>query len=350
MSASSVINKRHKAVTPFEIIVFVVIFATVLVLLYPKESLKKQVLAEKSNYALTVMYLKNMLKLEPQNTELMVATAKAAIEQGNIDLATELLVLLKKQEDPKLAYSLKMIQFKILKHQTIHESNTTKLSSLESAMKTTLATIIQHSKITKEDRIYWFLEALRLKEKPLALLFLRPLYQTDDPFALEQCVYLAGEIKQKQIQKQCGERLLKLPQTDRKKWLLTAYKFYTAMGDNIKRGEVLKELVTLEPSHQEEYAKVLAAVGDFGQAAKIYQILFQASIDMEVKKQLLYKTIEALSYGKKPQEAEAFAIAHESLYQNDEAFIQSLIKLYWASQNLPASRRLSLRLLQEVEK
>ena len=75
------------------------LFALVLYLLYPKEMLEQNVLKESSNYDLTEIYLENMLRQDPDNTELMIALANTAIESGNIDLATRLLKVLETSKD-----------------------------------------------------------------------------------------------------------------------------------------------------------------------------------------------------------------------------------------------------------
>ena len=69
-------EERLFVATYKEIAIVFISFALILFFLYPKDILKENVLTEESNYDLSVLYLKNMLRHDPQNEVLMLALAK----------------------------------------------------------------------------------------------------------------------------------------------------------------------------------------------------------------------------------------------------------------------------------
>ena len=65
-----------------ELIFTFIVFSIILIVLYPKDLLKEQILAEKSNYDLSMLYLENLLDHDPNNESLMLILAEQSLRTG----------------------------------------------------------------------------------------------------------------------------------------------------------------------------------------------------------------------------------------------------------------------------
>ena len=101
---SSVNNSKEYVASYKELIITFLVFCIILFMLYPKDLIKEQILAENSNYDLSMLYLKNMLKNDPSNESLMLLLASQSLRSGKKDLAYKLLELLHNSKDKTVRY------------------------------------------------------------------------------------------------------------------------------------------------------------------------------------------------------------------------------------------------------
>ncbi|MDQ7066894.1 MAG: hypothetical protein Q9M40_02205 [Sulfurimonas sp.] len=86
--------KKVYVITYKELIFTFLMFSVILIVLFPKDILKEQILAENSNYDLSMLYLKNLLKHSPEDESLMLILAEQSLRSGKRDLSLRLLELL----------------------------------------------------------------------------------------------------------------------------------------------------------------------------------------------------------------------------------------------------------------
>ena len=302
-----------------EIVFIFLIFLFVLAILYPEKMLRKQVLAEKSNYELAGVYLENMLRLEPNNIKLMLAAADVSLERGNLDLAEKLLEVLRKNDNPAIKKRLEKIEFKLFKTQLAHSNDAEYAAKKKQQLVKILNQVAQQHLFDKKDALLWYRNATALSQKKAAKIFLESLVeklsQKEDPSA--------------------------------KEWMISAWTLYADEGNYKKAAEILEQLVKIDPSYRDILAQVRAAAGDFTQSADLYMLLYRTSGSYERKKEYLLKAIEALKDGKMYDEAVALIQRYENDYLHDEAMVQKLIKYYLSMNKIEAAQKLSLKLLEK---
>ena len=123
MSRFYVNENRAEIASNKEILFIFAIFTFILYILYPGDMQRKQVLAEKSNYALTTIYLKDMLRLEPKNRDLLFATLRVSLKSGNIDLSKNLISILEEVSDTEEKKELYLYKFKLLEKEKSNTQN-----------------------------------------------------------------------------------------------------------------------------------------------------------------------------------------------------------------------------------
>jgi len=353
MSPSPVIDERYdnyaqrnEIASNREILLIFLIFLFVLAILYPEKMLRKQVLAEKSNYELTGVYLENMLRLEPDNTNLMLAAADVSLERGNLDLAEKLLDVLQKSDTSSIEKQLKKIQFKLIKTQIAQSSDPDYIAQKRKDLVKTIDKIAEEGLFDKKDALLWYRDALALSQKKAARIFLESISGSSDRNALEECALTRAGEKAESRNIACIEKLSRGKGPAAKKWMIAAWTLYADEGKYEKAAEILQRLVKIDPGYRDILAQMQSAAGRFSESADLYMLLYRSSSSYEHRKAYLIKAISALEDGKRYKEAVALAQHYEDDYLKDEAMTQRLIKRYLSMDNVKAARRLSLKLLE----
>jgi uncharacterized alpha/beta hydrolase family protein len=353
MSQSYVYDNRIVVSTYRDIFMVFVLFVGILFSLYPGKVDPKQILEERSNHALAAIYLENMLRLEPENIELIFATIRVSLERGNLNLAEELIGVLQTPQYEYMSKEVNLLYFKVLKARFLRYKEVNKkeeANSYEKKMKNLLKKLSKENKFDKKDALIWYSEAIVLKDKESALFFLKPLYQDKNIYALEQCVSFAeeiGYIKEKQF---CLESLATLDGKSSEKWLNVTYSMYIAKGQNEKALKILQKLVKIDSNYNDEMARMQEITGRHKDASIVYLKLYNKSETKKEKKYYFFKAIDVLSFSGLNSEAVNVAQLYEDDYLNDDEVMQKLLYLYMALNALDKAQALSIKLLKEENK
>ena len=113
--ADSADNAKIYVVTYQELVFLFLIFTLMLIFLYPKDLLKKQIEAETSNYTLSMLYLRNLLIHHPNDESLMLLLSKQSLKSGDRDTALELLKFLEKSDNIKLKNDSFVLSYELYK-------------------------------------------------------------------------------------------------------------------------------------------------------------------------------------------------------------------------------------------
>lgn len=340
-------GKGNQVVSIWEIVFLFGIFAFVLYILYPKEMLHRQVLSEKSNYELTGVYLQNMLRLEPSNTKLMLATVDVSLERGNLELTEKLLSVLEQENNPDIEKKLKWQKVKLLEAQIDKSFNPKYAAQKKKEIIRIIHVVAKKHLFGKKDALLWYREAVNMHMKDESIQFIKSLEKYDDPIGLEECVYTLTEPKYREERINCTIKLIKRGGKNTKKWLVTAWRLYTDNGNYKKAVEILEKLSKIDASYQEELAKAKSASGEFRQASEHYMRLYEKSTSYEGKKHYLLRAIDSLREGKYYNDAVSIGQKFEDMYLKDDDMTQKLIKRYLSMGKIGAARDLSAKILNK---
>jgi len=345
-------NNRNEVTSYWEAFFVFAVFAFVLFMLYPKDLIKEQVLAEKSNYELTSIYLQNMLKIEPENVDLILAMAKVSAKRGNLDLSNELLNLLKSYTQKRIQSEVYDIKYNILLMKKYQEKREEVLEKIDANIKEILHKIIDEGLFKEEDTLKWYGISIQYNQKDIAMRFLKSIYsKKNDPVILEQCVYLAYELQKKEERIYCLEQLSESQNKDEaKKWLLALYQLH--MGENNLKDAlaVLKRLTKIDMKYQEELANLLASTRHYKESAQSYIKLYEMTSDKDKKIHYLFTALGVLQSNKLYTDAVNLVKSIEDDYLNDEKTVQKLMQFYLGINHVEDARLLSLKILEKMEK
>jgi len=339
-------KKPKEVATNREILFIFLIFLFVFYVIYPEKMLQKQVLSEKSNYELTGVYLENMLRLDPGNTELMLAVAKVSLERGNLDLSEKLLQVLRKSDDSSIQKKLAKHEYRLIELQINYSNDPVYIAKKKKILSKIILRVEHKQFFEKKDALIWYRRAISLSENKIALSFMEALSDSNDPADLEQCVYMMIQPENRNKRIKCAEKLSRYDGKSVKKWLVAAWTLYSQEGNYNKAIEILERLVKIDPSYQNILAETKHAAGQFVESSNLYMIFFKNSNSYERKKEYLLKAILALSSGKLNSKAVTLAKKYEVNYLNDDKMMQKLIKVYLSMGELEEARMLSLKMMK----
>jgi len=346
MSLSNANRDRVDLATHTEIIAIFLMFGMILYSIYPKDMQRKQVLAEKSNYALTAVYLENMLRLDPENVDLLFATVKADIESGNMKLANKLIEILKNSKDMDAKKKYYLLKYKLLdeKRKNSEDENLTK--DIESDMVEIIQKVANEKIFEKKYAMIWYKSAKDMLLKEEAFKFLEPFYGQNNNNALERCIELADEKQYLDKRLRCLDRLIMIDSNISKEWLISAYTMYTEYNEERKALNVVKKLAKIDKNYTIELARLLRVAGDYHDSSNYYMSLYNSSSDVDMQKDYLFKAISSLQEGDLNEEIVSLLKRYEDRYIDDDEMMIKFIKIYLSIEKLSRAKELSLRLLE----
>jgi len=111
------IEKSQYAISVKEIFFIFLIFLSVLIFLFPKESLKEKVLKENKSNELVLVYIENMIKFDPQNYKLLLHFANISLKEDNFYTTKAIVEMLLKVKNREARKSAIVLGEKLFKRQ-----------------------------------------------------------------------------------------------------------------------------------------------------------------------------------------------------------------------------------------
>ncbi len=343
-------NKDIEVVSYIEAVLVFLVFSFVLYVLYPKNMLEKQILAESSNYDLTAIYLENMLRLEPENKALTLALLKASIKSGKYDLALKMADLLQKDADAQLSRELMGFRFEALKVKYFSTNEQRYQAEVKMQISDLLAKVINDQYYDDNHLEYWYKGSREFSLNTPALFFLYRLLEREEKSVwLEECFYISADIKDQKMQTECLARLRKIDIDRYDEWTQQAYYLAVQEGEIERALALLKEMASRSVRWREELAKFYVELKRYKEGSAEYMLLHKGAKTAGEKKHYLLKALQALQYGALMEEATLLARQYESSYYKDEAMSRMFIKLYLAAEKLDDAKRVSIKRLKYLE-
>ncbi len=334
---------HQKIISKGELLTLALLFLAVLVLLFPRQGLKEQILEEKSNYDLTSIYLHNLIRLEPENADLVLEMAKILYQQKKFHLAKNLLLALREDKTPKIQQEVSLLSLQINNVRLEKEKNIHKKALLLQENATLLSHIadVEYHDINKSKTLYY--TALALKEKQTALKFnlniLSQCPRNEQLKWLKNLHYLAHDLNQTTIDK---EALLELVKQDTHESIL----WLDALLSMDKKVILNAKELGLKGDNL-AYFYLLTKQAD--KAIPLYLSLYKEAKNHVEKRAYLLKIIKQLRASNKAKEAATIVQAYEDDYLQESDTIKILLKLYLEAGRADLAKRLSLKLMQKKD-
>lgn len=346
------IDEEHKkvyVVTYKELIFIFVVFLSILFVLHPKDLIKEQILREKSNYDLSMLYLKNILEQEPDNEEVMLLLAQQSLASGNKDLSVKLLGLLLKSKDKEIRTRVTFLSYDLLKDDYHFLREEDDKRKIKEKLNELMAQIVKDNVYKNKDLEKWYAEAIFLNFNKAKYIFVKKLLKRDERNLtyLKDAYYLSVNLGYKADTTEYIHSLAQYDLKNQEAWQRDEY--YTLIHH--KQYEKAEILLQVYSESSLEWKKILAEFyimrHSYLKATKVYEYLFNISDDYIEKKRYFIKMVQTLQAGNYLLKAAKLARSYESYYKYDRSVRNFLLKLYIATGYLDYAVTLSKQILEK---
>ncbi len=346
------VNYKKKYVGTYkEIAIMFLSFSVVLLVLYPRDMLKKQILSEKSNYDLSILYLKNMLKNDSSNEELMLALAEQSYGRGNKDLSAKLLGLLLNSKDEKrrakayiLSYKLAKSDYLYLKKKNFQQDVVAKYAELQGMYKT----IISSGLYREEDIEGLYKEGSFLGDTQSSYILLQKLLlkEPQNIHLLSDGYYLSRSMDKNQEALAYIDKLLAVGVDNPQKWQDIKYNLILEGYSEKDAIRLLKKESQSSKYWEIKLAEYYVYKKQYQNAVNLYMENFQKEKKYSLKKKLFQKAVTTLISADKTQDAADLTYKYENYFFKESDMRVSMLKTYIAAGDVKRARKLSQKMLR----
>jgi len=341
-------KEKPYVITYKELFFTFLVFSAILIVLYPKEMLKEQILAESSNYDLSMLYLKNLLVHSPKDETLMIILAKQSLLSGKKDLSLRLLQLLVQSKDKKIHKEATLLSYKLEKENYFYYQD----SGQKKQQKKTLEKLTQLFELIYTEKIfddieYGYREATFVNNRGARHLFLKQKLQ-NEPFnitLLEEDYYLEKSLKHWKDAFKTLQLLQNLDIENKHKWILAEYYTYMDTKKYIEAENLLKRYSDTSTYFSTKLAKFYYMRKKYLKASQVYMQLFKNENNYSQKKNYFFKALEVLQGSDDMNQAAYLAHKHENYYLNDRFVRTKIVKLYVTVGRLDLAQKLSIKIM-----
>ncbi len=339
-------NKELPVATNLEIGSIVFIFLAILFFLFPdKGSLVKLVLKEKSNYDLSISYLKSLIVSEPENEKLESALSELYLKTGKIDELIKFVNEKSHSKNPKIIRKLNIYKYGISKQkkeflkmgEIVKEIN----KEIRFYDKKIVEMIINDMEYLGQygclfDFVYNYIKIFKPQKEEILRL-------------AEILYYQANNRKDRKNSSRYINILLKY---NKEKWLKSAL-FYYENSDRERAIKILKEMIAKKITIEEK-TKLIEKLAYFYLVKKKYKLasLEYEKLLMESKEKFKYfkLAINSLMLGKRTGEVYLFSKRYEMIFVRDVKVSYYILKLYQGLGMLGSARDYSKLILKVSKK
>lgn len=334
-----------------EILLGFIVFCVILVILYPKGSLTQQVLAEQSNYDLSVLYLKNMLKNDPSNETLMLALAKQAFQAKKKDLSFKLLRLLRNSQKREIREKAYQLSYKIAKEDYLylkHKNKTTAFMQKYTQLQNIFNIIISQHLYKESDIARLYKESYFVNNKKDSYLLVQKLLKKRpyDVKLLGDAFYLSYKLKDYAQSMLYLDKLAIQDKANRKKWLDESYFLLTKHYTYKETESYIISHAQNSPYWSNKLISFYLQHKQYKKVSQLYMNQFQNTTSYAKRRKYWFKAIAVLQAGGELKAAVHLGHKYENYFIRDKRASIMLLKLYISANDLKRANRLSQKLLK----
>jgi hypothetical protein len=347
----SIVDNEHKknyVATYKELIFTFVVFVVILFVLHPKDLLKQQIASEKSNYDLSMLYLKDLLKHSPDDESLMIILAEQSLRSGDKAQSIKLLGKLIKSKDKDLRDKALLLSYELQKDNYYYIKDEKKRLEAKENLRKLFQTIYYQNLYDKNDIDRWYNEAVFLDESVPMYFFLQEKIAKDPSNIdlLEKAYYLSVKFHRPKESVKYIKLLIRYDTDRTEKWLLDNY----YMLINSKNYAMVEDFLENQSKNsldwKEKSADYYLMRQSFKKASGKYIELYNKTKDYTKRKGYFVKAVRALQAGNYLQESADLAHKYENYYIHDKEVRKFLLKVYLGTANLEYASALSKKILR----
>jgi len=330
-----------------ELLFLVAVFIFILIQLYPKNVLQKIIEDDHSDYALTMVYLKDLLKHSPNDAMLNLVYLKKRMEvrdvNTSIPLAEKLMQSKKefiKDQATLLAFNAYMIKYFQTKNSLTKHKIYNKTRRLFST--------IYGKKLYDDNAQQWYSHATFVQNDPARYYFLQQLLAKEPTNVayLRDAYFLALKLEHKKDANRYMNTLLVYDTKNRAQWTMAKYNALLSYKKYGEAQRVLEQNANKSLAIKKKLAAFYLMRSLYASASKTYIELSKEVTDKQEKDVYVKKAIQALQSGNLLNEAAKLAQSYENEYLDNRKMRQFILRIYLAAGKLNRADAYSKRILQ----
>ncbi len=344
--------KKNYVFTYKELLFTFVVFSVILIVLFPKGVIKEQILAENSNYDLSMLYLKNLLKHSPKDESLMLILAEQSLRSGKRDLSLRLLELLLQSKNKEYRFRANTLSYELQKENYFY-LKTDKARAAQKKKLVRLFDNIYRDKMYRMSEIdKWYKEASFVNRPRARYFFLQKKLQKEPKniALIEEGYYLAQRLNRKKDAVYYLAQLQKYDPSGVEKWTLDDYNIKLKYGEYKKAEAILLKKAKKSQVWTERLANFYLMRGSYQSASNEYLSLYEKEKHYKAKRRYFYKAVKSLQAGNYLKGAANLVHKYEKNYMKDRSARDFMLKIYLATGNLEYASNLSKKILNREYK
>jgi len=348
---SYVDHKKIYVATYKEIIIGFIVFSLILFLLHPKDLLTKQVLAEQSNYDLSMLYLKNMLKNDPSNEILMLTLANQAIKSNKKDLSFRLLKLLRNSKNKEIKSKAYILSYKIAKEDYFYLKSKHQVQEQQKkyvGLQDIFSVIMSEHFYTKSEIKQLYKEAYFLDDKNSAYHLVQALLKENpnNVKLLSDAFYISYGFKEYKQSISYLNSLVLLDKEHKDKWIKERYYLISSVYSYAKAEAYIITRAKDSKYWSNKLIQFYLQHKRYAKASQVYINQFHKASSIIQQRELWLKAINTLRAGNHIKEAVRLGYKYENYFFKDRKARIELLKLYISSNDLQKAKKLSKKILK----
>lgn len=345
-------NDEHLYVATYkEIIFLLVVFIIILFALYPKGVLQNQISADKSNYDLSMVYLKDLLEHNPNDQSLQLILLEKSVRSGDIDEALKLSHTLLFSQNEYIRNKAIVLVYDAKKVQYFSFEDTQKQKILYPELQK-LFERIYREKLYDDNIEKWYNEAIFVHNQKAAYDFLQQLLE-DEPTnikLLKDGYYLSLDLYKQEDSMRFINDLEKYDTKNSRKWAMAKYSIFMRYKDYKSAELLLRQYADQSLDMQLKLANFYLMIQKYEDASDIYLQLFYGAQNEQMKKEYLMKAIKTLQSGNLLKQAALLVHHYESQYIYDREMRKFFLRIYLAAGELDYAAQFSKKILKYENK
>ena len=349
---SSVDNKHQKSyvITYKELFFTFLVFATILIALYPKELLKEQIASENSSYELSMLYLENLLLHSPNDESLMLILAEQSLRASEKKRSLSLLNKLIHSPDKTIREDATLLSYELEKDSYFYLHTQKEKRAKRAKLKELFANIYTHKMYKEKDTLKWYQESLFVHHNTATYAFLKKLIEENPSNLsyLEQAFYLSQKYNKRKDSRKYIRMLQQYDIENQDKWIYVEYYMYVNYNLFIKAEKLLKLYAKNSILWTSRLSDFYVMRKHFTKASDTYISIFNNTQDNKLKEKYFKKAVGALQAGSKMHQAAKLAHKYENLFFKNQEIRKYIIKVYIATGHLDYASELSKKILKRT--
>jgi len=333
-----------------ELVFLLAIFIFILVQLYPKNILQKIIEDDHSNYALTMVYLKDLLKHNPNDAMLNLVYLKKEMQVRDINISIPLAnrLMHSKKEFVKNQATLFAFQAYMIQYFQLKESK--KKAKIYNKIRRLFSVVYAKKLYDKKNPKEWYSNAVFVQNDRAKYYFLQQLLKKDAknvPY-LRAAYFLALKLGDKKDANQYMHSLLRYDTKNQLQWIIAEYNALIYYRKYNEAQLVLEANANKYLEIKEKLASFYLMHSLYASASKTYIALSHDVSNEEEKENYVKKAIVSLQSGNLLNSAATLAHKYEDKYLNNSQMRQFILKIYLAAGKLDLADTYSKQILYQI--